>query len=66
MTKLITLFKTFSADESGAALIEYTMLVALIAAATVALILAAGWWVFSEWTSLSSALGFPGTAPTGF
>lgn len=35
MTKLITLFKTFTADDSGAVASEYAVLLVLIAAALV-------------------------------
>lgn len=56
MKKLISLFKTFSTDDSGAAMIEYSILIGLIAAAVIALILWVGGWVVQAWTTLQTAL----------
>lgn len=44
-----------SKDESGAALVEYSILVALITVATVALIDSVGTKVTTAWTSLDGA-----------
>lgn len=43
-------------DESGAALIEYTVLLALMLIATIATITLVGQWVAGRWTALNSAL----------
>ncbi len=60
MTKLISLFKAFSTDEDGAAMIEYSILIGLIAAVVIAAIVLVGTWVDAAWTVLVAALG---TAP---
>ena len=41
-------------NEEGASLIEYSLLIALIAAATIALILSIGGKVTSAWTDLNN------------
>ncbi len=67
MKKLISLFKAFSTDEDGAAMIEYSILIGLIAAAIIALVLWVGDWIVDAWTLLADALllgsGFGGPVP---
>jgi len=43
-------------DESGAAMIEYSVLIGLITAVTIAMVIAVGGWVNGEWTALNTAL----------
>jgi pilus assembly protein Flp/PilA len=43
-------------DESGAALVEYSILIGLITVATVGLISTVGTYVKADWTSLSTAM----------
>lgn len=67
MKKLISLFKTLAIDEDGATLIEYSLLISLIAAATVAIILLAGAWIVRTWQYLGAVLGGgAGVLPGGF
>lgn len=58
MTKLISLFKTFSTDEDGAAMIEYSILIGLIAAAVILAVLFMGTWVAGAWAALTSLMTF--------
>jgi pilus assembly protein Flp/PilA len=43
-----------SADENGAALIEYTVLLGILLVAVIAIIFGIGQWISSEWASLST------------
>jgi len=45
-----------SKDESGAALIEYTVLLGILVVAVIATIGLVGTWVNGQWTALNSAL----------
>lgn len=56
MKKLISLFKTFSTDDSGAAMIEYSILIGLIAAAVILLVMWMSGWIVQAWTTLQTAL----------
>jgi pilus assembly protein Flp/PilA len=44
-------------DESGSALIEYSLLVGLMAAGTITAVIAASGWVTGKWTALMTAVG---------
>ena len=44
------------ADESGAALVEYSILIGLIAALVIAIILWVGGWIQDAWNTLQQAL----------
>jgi pilus assembly protein Flp/PilA len=57
MKKLMTLARQFRDEEDGAAMIEYSVLIGIITAATITLILAVGAWVTGAWTYLNSQLG---------
>ena len=46
-------------DESGASLLEYSLLIGLVAVVTVTTIGAVGTWVTGRWTTLKTALGVP-------
>ena len=46
----------FLADESGATMVEYTILIGLITVVAVALIAGVGGWVKRSWTTVNSTL----------
>lgn len=54
MTKLYALSRLFAKDESGASLIEYSILIGLITVGVIILIAGVGDWVLSQWTGLDS------------
>ena len=56
MRKALTILKQFKNDEDGAALIEYTALLAILLVAVIAIIGGVGKWVLNEWTVLNTAL----------
>lgn len=56
MSKLINLFRRLSKDDSGASLIEYSILIGLITVAVILIISGVGDWVVSQWSGLSSSL----------
>ena len=56
MTKALNLAKRFVADEEGAALIEYTVLIGIMLIAVIATIIAVGTWVNTKWTALNNNL----------
>jgi pilus assembly protein Flp/PilA len=56
MTKVLNLAKRFVADEEGAALVEYTVLIGIMLVAVIAAIIAIGGWVNTKWTALNTAL----------
>jgi pilus assembly protein Flp/PilA len=45
----------FAKDESGAALLEYSILIGLITAGVIGFVTGAGDWVNSKWSALSTA-----------
>jgi pilus assembly protein Flp/PilA len=53
MNKLIA----FAKNESGASLVEYSLLIGLITVAVVATIVLVGNWVALQWTNLQAAVG---------
>jgi pilus assembly protein Flp/PilA len=52
-----SLIRLLRHDESGAAMIEYSILIGLISAAVIAIIVFVGSWVVGAWTHLSTSLG---------
>ena len=56
MEKLGTLVRDLHKDQSGAAFIEYTVLIGLILVLSVALISAVGLWANNQWTALNSVV----------
>ena len=56
MYKFLNLTKHFVADESGAALVEYTVLIGIMLTAVILLIISVGGWVNTKWTALNGAL----------
>ncbi|RUW38738.1 Flp family type IVb pilin [Mesorhizobium sp. M2A.F.Ca.ET.015.02.1.1] len=62
MTKIL---KAFRDDEDGAAMVEYSILVGIIAAASILAIIAIGGWVSQQFTGLCATLDGKGLSATG-
>ena len=56
MSKLISLYRRLSKDDSGASLIEYSILIGFITVAVIAIISGVGDWVVSQWSGLNNNL----------
>lgn len=56
MSKLISRVRRLLKDESGASLIEYSILIGLITVAVIAIISGVGDWVVSQWSGLNNNL----------
>jgi pilus assembly protein Flp/PilA len=56
MRGLMTLVRQLKSDEDGATLIEYTVLLAIILVAVIAIIAAVGAWVNTQWANLNTAI----------
>jgi pilus assembly protein Flp/PilA len=56
MRSVVQLFKQLKIDEDGAALIEYTVLLAILLVAVIAVIAGVGQWINAQWTNLNGAL----------
>jgi pilus assembly protein Flp/PilA len=56
MKKALTILNRFRKDEDGAALVEYTVLLGVMLVAVIAIIVAVGKWVSSEWVALNANL----------
>ena len=56
MMKLKTLMTNLRKDESGAAMVEYTILLGILAAAVVATVILVGSWLSTKWTALEALL----------
>ena len=56
MSSLVKFFDAFSADDSGATMVEYTILIGLITVVAIALIASVGTWVKNAWTSVNTTL----------
>jgi pilus assembly protein Flp/PilA len=56
MSKLVRLLNEVRKDEEGAALIEYTILLGLIAVAVVGFATSIGGWVSAKWSALCASL----------
>jgi pilus assembly protein Flp/PilA len=56
MRNLVRLLNELPSDESGAALIEYTVLVGILLVAVITTIFLVGGWVSNKWTALNAAL----------
>jgi pilus assembly protein Flp/PilA len=57
MTKLMNIARQFRDEEEGAAMIEYSVLIGIITAATIATIVLVGLWVAGAWNVLNTELG---------
>ncbi|MCA0034491.1 Flp family type IVb pilin [Mesorhizobium sp. B263B2A] len=60
MKRLIDIARQFHDDETGAAMVEYSILIGIIAAASIVAIIAIGGWVGSQFTGLCVKLGTNG------
>ena len=56
MSHAWNLVRGFGKDEEGGALIEYTVLLAILLIAVIALIGAVGTWINGKWSSLNATL----------
>ena len=56
MRSMVKFINRLKSDENGASLIEYTVLLAILLVAVIAIIAGIGQWISSEWASLSAAL----------
>ena len=56
MKKALGLVRELREDEKGAALIEYTVLLAIMLVAVIATIFLVGGWITDQWTTLRHAL----------
>ena len=56
MRSVVSVMKQLKNDEEGASLIEYTVLLAIILIAVIAIIAGVGGWILNKWTNLNAAL----------
>jgi pilus assembly protein Flp/PilA len=56
MRSIVKLIKQLKSDEDGAPLIEYTVLLAILLVAVIAIIAAIGTWINGQWASLNNAI----------
>jgi pilus assembly protein Flp/PilA len=61
MSKCVEFLKQLGRDEEGTALVEYTILLGLIAVAVIATAITVGAWVSGQWSTLCNALPNHGT-----
>ncbi|QKC84397.1 Flp family type IVb pilin [Mesorhizobium sp. NZP2077] len=59
------MMKQFRDDENGAAMVEYSILIGIIAAASIVAVIAIGGWVGSQFTGLCSKLSGTGIGSGG-
>lgn len=62
MKRFIDVARQFQSDENGAAMVEYSILIGIIAAASIVAIIAIGGWVGSQFTGLCTKLNGNGIA----
>lgn len=65
MTRLLNVARQFRNDEDGAAMVEYSILIGIIAAASIVAIIAIGGWVGSQFTGLCANLNGKGISNAG-
>ncbi|TIO62932.1 Flp family type IVb pilin [Mesorhizobium sp.] len=67
MKKLLSVYKQFAADENGAAMVEYSILIGIIAVAAIGFIIGIGMWVTGRFSGLCAAMQASnvGTCATG-
>ena len=65
MKKLMTMARQFRNDENGAAMVEYSILIGIIAAASILIIIGIGGWVTGRFTGLCHNLNTKGLTATG-
>jgi pilus assembly protein Flp/PilA len=56
MSSIIKFLNRLRSDENGASLIEYTVLLAILITAVIAVIAGVGKWISTQWASLSTAI----------
>ena len=56
MSKVRSLVEKLRRDEDGAALIEYTVLLGILVVSVIAIIVAVGGWVNTQWAALNTAI----------
>ena len=56
MSSIIKFLNRLRSDENGASLIEYTVLLAILITAVIAVIAGVGKWISTEWASLSTSI----------
>ena len=56
MNKFVTFIRDLHEDKSGAAFIEYTVLLGVILVASIATIALVGIWAAGQWTALNTAV----------
>ena len=56
MRFLADIANRFRADEDGAAMVEYTILLGIITATVITVVIGVGLWVSGEWTALCGVL----------
>ncbi|RUT89433.1 MULTISPECIES: Flp family type IVb pilin [unclassified Mesorhizobium] len=56
MKKLMTMTRQFRDDENGAAMVEYSILIGIIATASILVIIGIGTWVTGSFTELCNNL----------
>ncbi|AZO53856.1 MAG: Flp family type IVb pilin [Mesorhizobium sp.] len=59
------MFQQFRDDENGAAMVEYSILIGIIAAASIVAVIAIGGWVGSQFTGLCVKLNGKGLSSAG-
>lgn len=64
MKKLMTMTRQFRDDDNGAAMVEYSILIGIIAAAAITAVLGIGVFVTGQFHNLCTTLS--GHAPTGY
>lgn len=61
MTKLMTIARQFRDDDNGAAMVEYSILIGIIAVAAIGFIIGIGGWVTGRFTGLCGAMNTSGS-----
>ena len=56
MRQFVRFITQISSDENGASLIEYTVLLAILLVAVIAIIAGVGAWISTTWAALSTAI----------
>ena len=56
MREVVKLVRQLKRDEDGASLIEYTVLLAILLIAVIAVIAGVGGWILNKWSDLNTHL----------
>ncbi|MER8588906.1 Flp family type IVb pilin [Mesorhizobium sp. M1338] len=65
MKRLIDVARQFHDDENGAAMVEYSILIGIVAAASIVAVIAIGGWVGSQFTGLCVTMNGKGLKADG-